>query len=253
MQSNSIIVFEIEGEYGHFRKFNTTTSPLTYSIPPRTAIIGMIGAILGIEREQGVGRYQEGQVPLAELLSPQRAQIAVQVLRPIQKVSMAFNLLDTEKAKSSFFNIKNRTQIEFELLKNPKYRIFLRWDNGVLSDKLVQKLSTRSSHFTVCLGLSQLVATTSYVGTFSGSPLTSEEFHPVVSAVKMSLLDPDMPFQLDSSRHFRYTSDTHPIYMTPDRLVLEYAEVLIEATGEPIWVKSNAIVSVDEFGNILFL
>jgi CRISPR-associated protein Cas5h len=250
MQSNPIIVLEVEGEYGHFRKFNTTTSPLTYSIPPRTAIVGMIGAILGIEREQGVGRYLEGQVPLAELLSPQRAQIAVQVLRPVQKVSMAFNLINT---KNSFFNIENRTQIEFEYLKNPKYRIFLQWDNAGLSDELVQKVSARSSHFTVCLGLSQLLATTSYVGTYSCTHLVSEEFQPVLSAVKMSLLDPITPIQLDLGRHFRYTSDTQPIYMTPDRLVMEYAEVLIEATGKPIRVKSNAIFSVDELGNILFL
>ncbi len=41
--------------------------------------------------------------------------------------------------------------------------------------------------------------------------------------------------------------------MTADRLVKEYAEVLIEANGQPIWVKSEHVVSVEELGNILFL
>ncbi len=250
MQSDQIIVFDIEGEYGHFRKFNTTTSPLTYATPPRTALVGIIGAILGIEREQGLGQYTEGQIPLSDLLSPEKAQIAVQVLRPIQKTQMAFNLINT---KSSFFNIENRTQIEFELLKKPKFRVFLRWDEVEMTKELANKISNRSNHFTVCLGLSQLVASTHWVGSFASQPLIVDDFAPVISAAKMSLLHPNDPIKLQNNSQFRYISDTHPIFMTADRLVKEYAEVLIEANGQPIWVKSDNIVSVEQLGNILFL
>ena len=48
MNSKELLIFDIRGEYGHFRKYNTTTSPLTYSIPTRTAIAGILGAILAI-------------------------------------------------------------------------------------------------------------------------------------------------------------------------------------------------------------
>lgn len=250
MQSDQIFVFDIEGEYGHFRKFNTTTSPLTYAVPPRTALVGMIGAILGIEREQGVGRYAEGQIPLSDWLSPEKAQIAVQVLNPIQKVQMAFNLLNT---KNSFFNIDNRTQIEFELLKKPKYRVFVRWNNEKMAYDLMERIANRTNHFTVCLGLAQFVAQTNWVGVYKGETIRPEEFVPVVSAVKMSILHPTEPVKLQNNPQFRYTSDTHPIYMTADRLVKEYAEILVESNGQPIWVKGNEIVSVEELGNILFL
>lgn len=250
MQSEQVIVFDIEGEYGHFRKFNTTTSPLTYAVPPRTALVGMIGAILGIEREQGVGLYAEGQIPLADWLAPDKAQIAVQVLNPIQKVQMAFNLINT---KSSFFNIENRTQIEFELLKRPKYRVFLRWNDEKMIQDLTERICTRTNHFTVCLGLSQFIAQANWVGAYSYESVNSNEFQPVISAVKMSLLDTNEPVKLQNNPQFRYTSDTHPIYMMADRLVKEYAEVLIETNGQPIWVKSNAIVTVGDMGNILFL
>jgi len=250
MQSDQIIVFDVEGEYGHFRKFNTTTSPLTYAVPPRTALVGIIGAILGIEREQGLGHYAEGQIPLSDLLSPEKAQIAVQVLNPIQKTQMAFNLINT---KSSFFNIENRTQIEFELLKKPKFRIFLRWDEVEMLEELAKKINSRSNHFTVCLGLSQLIANTHWVGTFACQLLYDTDFVPVISAVKMSLLNQNDPIKLQNNPQFRYLSDTHPIYMTADRLVKEYAEVLIEANGQPVWVKCDNIVSVEQLGNILFL
>ena len=253
MKSDQVLVFDIEGEYGHFRKFNTTTSPLTFAVPPRTALLGMIGAVLGIEREQGVGRYNENQIPLADWLSPNKAQIAVQVLNPIQKTQMAFNLIDTEKTKSSFFNIKNRTQIEFELLKKPKYRVFLRWDNEVMMQDLQDRICSRTHYFTVCLGLSQFVAQTNWIGVYSSESVNSKDFQPIISAVKMSLLDSIESIKLQNNPEFRYISDTYPVYMTADRLVKEYAEVIVEANGKPIRVKSELIVRVGDLGNILFL
>ena len=46
-----IIVFDIKGKFAHFRKFYTNSSSLTYGIPPRTAICGILAAILGLERD----------------------------------------------------------------------------------------------------------------------------------------------------------------------------------------------------------
>ena len=66
MNSKEVLIFDIQGEYGHFRKYNTTTSPLTYSIPTSTAIAGILGAILGMEREIRDGVYPEGAVPVQE-------------------------------------------------------------------------------------------------------------------------------------------------------------------------------------------
>lgn len=251
MQSDRVLVFDVGGEYGHFRKFNTTTSPLTYSLPPRPAVLGMIGAILGIERETGVGKYAEGGIPLAELLAPELAGIAVQLVHPTKKVTMAFNLLNT-KGKSSFFNIANRTQIEFELLKNPKFRIFLQWKNQELFDELESRLAKRHSYFTVCLGLSQFVAEVNLVGTFVGRELNVGQEHlSVVSAVKMSLLDSSEPLRFQSE--FKYVVDTFPVAMNANRLVQEYAEIIVEAKGQPILARSKHLYEVESMGNIQFL
>ena len=61
MTSKTAIIFDVYGEYGHFRKFNTTTSPLTYSIPTPSAIFGLLGAVLGIEREDLVVHVHQGR------------------------------------------------------------------------------------------------------------------------------------------------------------------------------------------------
>jgi CRISPR-associated protein Cas5h len=255
ISSKKVLVFDIESEYGHFRKFNTTTSPLTYSIPTRPAIAGLVGAVLGIEREIWVGKFREGTTPVAEILSKQNADIAIQIINPIQKVNMGFNLLDTEKSAASFFNIKQRTQIEYELLKNPKFRIFISLNDDSLFKDLVHRIQNNSSHFTPYLGLSQFTASITFKEVIDVKLSISDDYQELITAISISNLDTkaELPIKFDYSQGFKYISDTIPIEMLPNREVVEYAEVIIECTGQKMSVKSNQIYEAMPFGNILFL
>ena len=71
---DKVLVFDIWGEYAHFRKYYTTTSPLSYSIPPRTAVTGFIGAILGLGKEKYLKHFTKKQ-----------AFIAVRLLNPVKR------------------------------------------------------------------------------------------------------------------------------------------------------------------------
>lgn len=253
MQFNLVLIFDIESEYGHFRKFNTTTSPLTYSFPTRPALVGLLGAILGIEREVSAGVFSKGTVPLSELFAKKSAGIAVQILRPVSKVNIAFNLLDTEKRASSFFNVKQRTQVEFELLKNPMFRIFVSMADDTLFKSLCEKVRNNASHFTPYLGLSQFTATMCYRDVANITGVATDLSTEVVSAVNISELDQNDPIQFNYSSDFKYTADTMPVAMKSDRQVVEYAEVVIETNGRSIYVKSDNIKKVEGYGNIIFL
>lgn len=44
--------FKIDGDWAHFKKPETNNNPLSHNLIPKTALIGMIGAVLGIEREK---------------------------------------------------------------------------------------------------------------------------------------------------------------------------------------------------------
>ena len=44
--------FKIDGDWAHFKKPETNNNPLSHDLIPKTALIGMIGAVLGIEREK---------------------------------------------------------------------------------------------------------------------------------------------------------------------------------------------------------
>ena len=46
------LVFKVRGDYARFRKSYTTTSALTYLLIHPVAVRGLIGAMLGIDREK---------------------------------------------------------------------------------------------------------------------------------------------------------------------------------------------------------
>ncbi len=250
MKSHRILVFDISGEYGHYRKFNTTSSPLTYSIPTRSALSGVLGAILGIEREIAPGIFPEGVVPVNELFSPTSCNLAIQLLNPVKKVNIGFNLLDTGKSASSFFNIKNRTQIEFELLKNPKFRIFFSHSDESIFSEVSKRIKTVSHHFTPYLGLSQFTAVIDWIDETTATPASSpDDYFEIHSVINLSKLSKQQPIKFEE---LFYSTDTLPMSMRSDRVITEYAEILIEKTGRPILAKTPSFWKTN-FGNIIFL
>lgn len=60
-----IIIFELWGKFAHFRKFYTNSSSLSYSVPPRTTIEGIIAAILGYERDSYYEKFNPDNLYVA--------------------------------------------------------------------------------------------------------------------------------------------------------------------------------------------
>ena len=47
-----VLSFRWFAKYGHFLRAEANVSALSYPIPPRTAVLGLLGAILGLEKDQ---------------------------------------------------------------------------------------------------------------------------------------------------------------------------------------------------------
>jgi CRISPR-associated protein Cas5h len=253
MNSKRILIFDISSEYGHFRKYNTTTSPLTYSIPTRTAIAGILGAIIGMEREIMDGVYPDRVVPVQEFFSKDNTDIALQILNPIRKENVALNLVNT---KTSFFNLTRagRTQIEFELLKNVKYRIYFSIDNNEsVFAELVDRIKQKKHHFSPYLGLAQFTATIDFVDVAEAIEFEnkSNDYVDIISVVNLSKIAAEQPIEFDYSA--MYSANNMAIEMNKNREVQEYSEVLIEKSGLSIKAKATKYYKIENYGNILFL
>ncbi len=253
MNFKEILIFDISSEYGHFRKYNTTTSPLTYSIPTRTAIAGMLGAILGMEREVSDGVFPEGVIPVQEFFSKQNADIAVQIINPVKKENVAINLINT---KTSFYDLTKagRTQIEFELLKDLKFRIYFNLENNTeVFNELADRIQAKKHHFSPYLGLAQFTAVIEFVDKTKAKLVNNhgKEFIEIHSAVNLAKIEDENPVEFDYSA--MYSANNMPIEMNGKREVQEYSEVLIEKNGQPIKAKVENFYKIENYGNIVFL
>lgn len=253
MNYKEILIFDISSEYGHFRKYNTTTSPLSYSIPTRTAIAGLMGAILGMEREVADGVFPEGAIPVQEFFSKANSEIAVQIINPVKKENVAMNLINTKK---SFYDLSKagRTQIEFELVKNVKYRIFVALiNNEAVFNDLTERIKMKKHHFSPYLGLAQFTATIDFVDVKQAERIENQEKHyiDIISAVNLSKIVGEKPIEFDYSA--MYSANNMPIEMNRNREIQEFSEVLIEKNGLPVKAKVENYYRVENHGNILFL
>ena len=255
MNLTKVLVFDVSGEYAHFRKFNTTSSPLTFNLPTRPAIAGLLGAILGIEREVSPNIYTAGTIPVNELFHPDKCIMSVQILNRTKKTQIGFNLLDTSKQGSSFFNIKNRTQIEFEFLKDAAFRIYLQHKDENLMQELTERIENRRHHFTPYLGLAQLTADIQFVGIQECVKTAAvEEYSLISSAVNLATIKSETPVKFES--HGTYVVDTLPVVMLRNREVTVYSEILSECSGKDgpgLLIACSEYYCIDNKVNILFL
>lgn len=253
MSYKSFIIFDTFSEYGHFRKFNTTTSPLSYSVPAPTALIGLLGAILGIERENDKKKVTEGNESLRDAFTPKNTRMGIRILNKVEKVNIAFNLLDTGSPQS-FFNITNRTQIEYELLKNPSFRIYFDWQHPRRSE-LIDRIKLKQFHFNPYLGLSQFTANIIWVGERKGKQIDTNDFVPFNSILNLSLLtEKDNPVNFDLIKTQHIQVETIPLEMRTDRVITRYGEILMETSGNVITARaSQQSYSVEGEGNIQLL
>lgn len=253
MISKTALIFDVSGEYGHFRKFNTTTSPLTYSIPTPSAIFGLLGAVLGIEREDSHNKIREGTEHLREVFSSKNASVAVRPLSEIKKVNIGFNLLDTGSYQS-FFNVTNRTQIEYEILKDPKFRIYLNWDHR-LKGELIERLKNKRFHFNPYLGISQMTSNIDFVGEMELVEISEKDYIDFNTAINLSEIQSvNSPIDIDYIKERVFQVETFPLDMQIDRTIKRYGEILVEMNGDSVRAipNKNSFTIANE-GNIQFL
>ena len=256
MSDKQVLIFDIKSDFGHFRKYNTTTSPLTYPIPTRTAAVGIVGAILGIERELRYNDYPDGFVPLQERFNKQQAHIAIKIMRPIKIINQGFNLINTKDTWYDLTKRKNKnphTQINFQLLKDPYYRFYVSLEDSSSFGELVERVKHKTPVYTPALGLAQFIAEIEFVdlkqAIYKENP--DGRYVDVVSAVNMKYLYPQEPVAFDNNSF--YSVNSMPMEMNGARIVSEYSDVLVERQAKPLKVKPKFYYYVENHGNIIFL
>lgn len=235
-ETKKALIFDIWGDYAHFKRIETTTSPLTYLVPTGTALLGLTAAIIGLERDS-----------YYELFSPEAAKLAIRILNPLKKTRINLNLINT---KAGFFlrGVRNpRTRIPFEFLKDPKFRIYFWTKHAEIYRKLRLYLMNHHSFYTPYLGISELIASFEYVGEHNIKEAVSAEdeklIHTIIRRDKAKLI-------VEEGK--RYGHERIPLYRDKDGIVREYADVLFEMKGEPLKILGGECCTIGA-DNVIFV
>ncbi|RLG00271.1 type I-B CRISPR-associated protein Cas5 [Thermococci archaeon] len=243
---DKVIVFDIWSDFAHFRRFETTTSPLTYPFPTGTTIAGLLSAIAGLPRDS-----------YYSLFSRENIQYSLRILNPIKKIVIPINIVKTDELKSfscenlkiQYFKLDVRALTPYEFIKNPKYRIYVRFRSSAV-EKLYKKikllLENHKTVYTPYLGITETIANFKLIGDFQAVPVAiKDEIRTLHSVARRDFIE----IILEEER--RYGLETIPLYMDNDRKVLEHCNVIYEHYGEPLKVKSRIIYEIGG-ENVLF-
>ncbi len=151
-----VINFKLSGDYALFKKPFANNQPQSFVIPPKTAILGLIGAVMGWSKEKYI---------LA--LPFEKFGYAVRLLTPrIKKETFGINLMQGKSAKFTFNENPishppergQRSPTRYEFIKDIEWEIFLLIDEQSIREKLFERLQKKLFVYNPNLGMQQLFA-----------------------------------------------------------------------------------------------
>lgn len=168
---DKIIMFKLSGKFAHFRKFYTNASSLSYLIPPRTVIIGLLASILKIPRDEYYDVFDEENLKVSVRI-PKDLEIRKQTQSLNYLHNKYFNLITKGKG------IAQHSQCKLELLmypinKNIEYIIYIGYDHlNENINKLEENLINNDLGYGIYLGQRQFKADIEYLTTFNNSDIS---------------------------------------------------------------------------------
>jgi len=156
---DSLLIFDIKGIFAHFRAFYTNSSSLSYGVPPRTVVTGIVAGILGLERDS----YYED-------FGCEKCKVALSLRTLFRKVMQTVNYVNTAEGKGGEKAVNlsgGRTQIPLEILLPPVgvdfliYRVY--FYHPQYQEELKNLLMNGKSRFPPYLGLTEFSGKVDFV------------------------------------------------------------------------------------------
>jgi CRISPR-associated protein Cas5 subtype I-B len=180
------VEFEVSSEFANFRRPDMQELALTFNFIPKSAVLGICGAILGL------GGYKKGEKP--EFIEKLK-HLKVGVLpinetapgKPFRKAIVSFNNFH------GYGNYDGNGLYKDQILIRPKYRITIIEDqNSEQLNKLETNLSKNQTSFRPYLGKNEFLANISFVGSGRAETCNTDKIHcQSIYAVNRSFTSPE--------------------------------------------------------------
>lgn len=242
MKEGSILVCDLEGAFGHFRKFYTNSSSLTYAFPPPTSVAGLLAGILGIERDEYYG-----------IFSSNKFRCAVEICFPVRKLIQTVNYILTVSS-SDVNKAKGSTQVPFELVVSKaaykniysklRYRLYFTHQDKSLLEEIRERVKKQLYSYPPYLGVTECTGKFTYVAELLPEEITvmppGEEIEINTVCNLNHIQKGSLEIKVEDSR--RYIKELIPIEFDENRMLKISREVVYEEEGKGIKGKFNVPV-----------
>ncbi len=242
-----VIAFHLRGKMAHFRKYYSNSSALSYWVPPRTTIIGIIAGLLGMERDS-----------YYEQFSLQECQIALALCSPSKKTMQKMNLLMIKNSNhlngSADFHSQTATEfvIPMDLVNGYlDYKIWIHHENKSIQTALFKLLSPDNESFYCSKGIAVALGSAQNLGwikterMYQGEQMqANEEKHHISTVVAVKDL---IHLDLVTDKTHSYLKEDLPLEFDRERKLTARGkgEFLINANGTGVWGSANNLVQLD--------
>jgi len=206
MEKKEIIAFDLYGDYALFKKPWCNREQQSYLIPPKTALIGLLGAILGYNRRNYLNKLNFDEIYTGiKLVSEEGRELH------------GFNFMHgknldkiTKKLSNPYRNPTGKGSLSptrLEYIKNPYYRIYLHFESESLKVKIQNHLRNNKCIFPPYLGQVNLFANiddyseTNFLERkikYSDTTVPSEMVE--VTEINRKIYTERLPFKMNSDR-----------------------------------------------------
>ncbi len=206
-----VVLFDIWSPYGYFRRHYTTTTALTFNFIPRSALEGVVAAIIGLRSEEYHSKLQG-------------AKIGLNIINEVKKIP--FSTMHTHSdfwaEMQAYLEAKPRLGKDFhgraslELLVQPQYRVY--FNHPDFNNELVNNLKEHQTVFTPYLGTSSMIANFDFVEyvdyttqrknmaeMFSIIPFSGKIPDIIIEKDKLFAIEQNLPISLNENRELTGT------------------------------------------------
>ncbi len=218
-----ILQFKLSGKFAHFKFPFTSPNFLkkSFTIPPRTTILGLLGSIIGLDGFQQYGDEAKEPEYYEKL---KHIPIAVTLNKIPSKQLIKYNSLNSfaNNSKQDGENVI----IKEEILLNPEYNITLLLDDSIEEDKEIIKCINKNnvkSKYHIYLGKNEFFANINEVEIYSSEDFTLKEYKEIEklsSIIPLNLLNDGIAYE-----NLVYDSFSRNINFFEKRLKTERCEV----------------------------
>jgi CRISPR-associated protein Cas5h len=235
----------------HFRKYYANNTAFSFSLPPRTTLMGIVAAAMGWPKDS----YYED-------LASDKIQFGVGVLSPLKKSFHRLNFLSiksigdmSKKLSSDLRGEGGRIQTPFEVItpleirkSDVKYKIYIKaTDNGkVIFEKIKNHFLNNEPVYNISLGTANFMAQISNVKLYEKNQIkqTKESNYIMLnSAVPVDLVE-DLKFEKDNLDNYNFVEEDRmpgEFVSNGNREVKTMNKLLFSITQNPLRVKLNSL------------